>query len=613
MGIIDLKFLSDNDDKKIKKKLIDVINKNNIFIESDCGGQGSCGKCKVKIIKGKVSEITDIEKKILTKYEIEDNIVLSCKRYIYDDVSIELLDNNRKHMEKGEIIKGNSEIEPIVEKIYLELPLPTLNDQRSDVLRITDFLKEKKQVEYEIDVNLIGCLGEILQKSNYKVTVTIFNKEIIKIQEENQQIYNYGIALDIGTTTVAAYLIDLSNGMVIDSKSSLNFQKKYGADVISRINYSIQNETNKITLQQEITSTIDNIIGDIIINNNIDKENISIVSIVGNTTMSHLLIGASVKGISKSPFNPVFSKSIIEKTKLLNIHSLDDKTRFILLPNIGGYVGSDTLGAIISSNMETLKGNTLLIDVGTNCELALKTDNKILVCSTAAGPTFEGANMECGMRASEGAICSCEINLNDDIKVRVIDNNKINTQPIGICGSGYINIISKLIDNKLILPTGRIVKPENLNHISQEIKSRIQKQGKSYEIIFSNNKIDSKNKKVSICQQDISNLQLAKGAVKAAIELLMQEANIDKLDNIFLAGAFGSNLDIKSMKNIKMIPNIEDEKIKIIGNAAGSGAIQIILHKDKYDTMNNLSQTIIHVELANHKDFNKVFTNSLML
>lgn len=606
---INLRILPDNCNKQVEagSKLIDEINKNNIFIETTCGGKGRCGKCKVKILEGEISEITDIERKLLSEKEIDEKIVLACERNILGDTTIEIINKNKDITEKGQIIKSHKNINAIVEKKYLELSLPSLKDPKSDVKRILDYLKEKNNKNYKLDTNLIYELQEILLKHDYKITVTIFNDEIIKIQGNNHENENYAIAIDIGTTTVAAYLINLVNGEIIDTKSNLNLQKKYGADVISRINYSIENEKNKHELQKEISTTIDKIIQKIIDNNKIDKENISIVSMVGNTTMSHLLMGASVKGIARAPFNSVFSDEIIERVSLLNLYTLEQNTRFILLPNIGGYVGSDTLAAIMSGDMKNRKGNILLIDVGTNCELALKTDKEVLVCSTAAGPAFEGANMKYGMRAREGAIYSCHIDLHEDIYIKNIGNFD---NPVGICGSGYINLISKLVQKNIILPQGRIVKPEKLgNDVSRKIKDRINKCDNSYEIILSNND----QKKVSITQQDIANLQLAKAAVRSGIELLMIEGKIDKLDKILIAGAFGSNLDINNIKNIKMIPNIENDKVEIIGNAAGSGAIQILLHKCKYDNMNELFDNIKHVELANHKDFNKIFIDSLML
>lgn len=222
-----LKVLPDNYNIKFEvgSKLIDVINENNISMESACGGNGKCGKCKVIVLEGKISNITENEKKILSKKEINEKIALACERNILGDTTIEIIGKNKDIIEKGEIIKSNKKIESIVKKVYLELPLPSLKDQRSDVKRILDYLKDENNRNYKFDINLIPKLQEVLLEHDYKVTVTIVDDEVIKIQGSNHENTNYGIAIDIGTTTVAAYLIDLINGDIIDIKSNLNLQK----------------------------------------------------------------------------------------------------------------------------------------------------------------------------------------------------------------------------------------------------------------------------------------------------------------------------------------------------------------------------------------------------
>ncbi|MGL4913628.1 MAG: ASKHA domain-containing protein, partial [Romboutsia sp.] len=580
---ITVKILPHDENIKCKKgsNLLHVIMKSNtVHIDNDCAGNGTCGKCKVKLIHGELSEVSASEKKLLSKNEIENNIVLVCERTIIGDVVVEVSDENEYLSGKGEIVrdKYNSQesgkiINGILKKIYIELPKPTLIDHRFHINRIAEELSSRHYNNEKLtyDISIIRNLEETLLQSNYCITATIFDKEIVAIEGNDKSNENYGIVVDLGTTTVAAYLINLNTGQIIDTKSHLNNQKKYGADVISRINYSIQNNENKINLQKKAIETIDIVLNNILIKNNLNKGQIEIIGILGNTTMSHALIGTTINTIGKSPFCGTFRDKIIGKNGYLNLNSLDKNTLFIVFPNIGGYVGSDTLCAIIGSNMTNEEGNILLIDIGTNCEVALKSQDKILVCSTAAGPAFEGGNMKYGMKAGQGAIYDCEID--EDINIKLIYDNKIDsqnnisgTEAKGICGSGYISIVAKLLDEKIIKKQGRIVKPENLgSEISDKIKERIVKKDKSYEICLAEN--------VSLTQDDISNLQLCKGAVKASIELLMKEANIDKLDKIILGGAFGSNLDLESIRRIKMIPDIDDTSIETLGNVAGKGGI----------------------------------------
>lgn len=288
--------------------------------------------------------------------------------------------------------------------------------------------------------------------------------------------------------------------------------------------------------------------------------------------MSHIFLGLMVDGISKAPFTSVFTRNIKFRANNINIKSLPGNTRFIILPNIAGYVISDTLGVAISTDIINRQGNWLALDIGTNCELILKTNERILTCSTAAGPAFEGGNMSCGMRAEPGSVYS--INISDDIYPKTIEDK----EPTGICGSGYIEIVASLLNLNLIKRVGRIKKVQELEgEIPTKILNRIEKTDKGKKIII------DKIGKVYINQEDISNLQLAKVAVKAGIDIMVKEGNIDKLDGVLLAGAFGSNLDVESLKTISMLSHMESEKIETVGNAAGSGAIDVILYKEIYD------------------------------
>ena len=570
-----VKILPDNITKEVYdgKNLLEVIRESGVYIDAICSGKGTCKKCKVRVDK---------------------DIVLACEKKIEKDIEVEIINKDNLGSYKGNVNIEIKNSDPIVTKTYLKIDKPTLKDQESDIERIT----RKFNHQVKIENSIIPKIHDTLIKSDYEITLTIINNTIINIQKNNTENKNYAISIDLGTTTVGGYLIDVCSQMVIDSYSYTNLQKPYGADVISRINFAIQDEQNLEKLQTLAIKSINIVINKLIENKNIYKENINIVSIVGNTTMSHLLLKTTPKGISKSPFNPVFRHMIEGKISELGIKGLSNHTRFILLPNIGGYVGSDTLGVVIGADILNKEGNHLVIDIGTNCEIALKTNKKLLAASTSAGPAFEGANMKCGLRAENGAIYSCEID--KDIYIKTIGDEKAK----GICGSGYIDIVTKLIQNNIIKKQGRILEPNKLN-INDNIKNRIIKEEKQLKIVLDKNDI-------IITQQDISNLQLAKGAIKAAIEILMLEANIDELDNIYLAGAFGSNINIDNLKTIKMIPNIENEKIIILGNGAASGAIKVILSSEIYEKIYNLSKKIEHIELSNHENFQSKFIKGIM-
>lgn len=598
---VNVEILPNNIIKKVAKgtKLIDAIYENEIYIDAVCGGKGKCGKCIVMLVSGNTSNITENEKSILSESDIENNIILACEKIVVDDITIELISKKEESIiNKGSIIKNNLSENSIIIKKNHKLNPPTLKDQASDTQRV---LRELDN-DIEIDISLIPKIHRILDDANYNITTTVFDKKLIKIEKGNCTEKNYAIEIDLGTTTVAGYLVDLNKREVLETYSNANLQRSHGADVISRIDYCIQSDTNLLILKNLAIKTIDIIITKLLESSKIDKEDINVVTILGNTVMSHLLVGVTPIGIARVPFSPVFSKTIKGNIDFLGLRSLDKETNFVLLPNISGYIGSDTLGVIINTDILNKKGNHLAIDVGTNCELVLKTDEKIMVCSTAAGPTFEGANMSCGMRAERGAIYTCYID--DDIHIKTIQDK----EAIGICGSGFIDIVAKLVKKNIIKKQGRILSVDKIEeNISPKVKDRIRKVDNYYKIVLREG-----IEEVSITQLDISNLQLAKGAVRAGIEIMMKQAGITDLDKIYLAGAFGSNLDKESLKIIKMIPDIDNKKIKVVGNAAGSGAVDTLLSKDIYDNLIKIANSIEHVELANHKDFNSQFTKSMM-
>ncbi|MGL5346623.1 MAG: ASKHA domain-containing protein [Peptostreptococcaceae bacterium] len=599
MEYVNIKIHPENIEIKVKKnsKLIDILYENDKHIDAICGGVGICRKCKVRLIKGRTGYLNDNKLKKLSSEEIDSNIILACESIVNEDIEIEL-QTNKNNLTKGEVTKNVTKLNPIVSKKCIKLSHPTLNDRVSDEERILRELEENVQIE----TNLLPKLYNVLNEANYEVTLTIYDKKIINIEKGDCTQENYAIAIDLGTTTVAGYLINLNTGNILSSYSTLNLQKTYGADIISRINYSMEGNENIFKLKKLAIKSIDNIISKLLQSCKISSEDINIIGLIGNTTMSHLLIGTSLEGIAKSPFTPVFTSIVKCNSNFLGIKSLNNEKKCIIFPNIGGYVGSDTLGVVIGTEIINKTGNHLAIDIGTNCELVLKTNDRVLTCSTAAGPAFEGANMKYGMRAEEGAIYSC--NIDDDIEIKII-GNKVEK---GICGSGYIDIIAKLVDKGIIKKQGRILDADKVEEkTNKKIAQRIKKQGNMNKVILS----DSNNEEVSIYQEDISNLQLAKGAVNSGIEIMMEEANVKYLDKIYLSGAFGSNLDIYSLKRIKMIPDIEDCKIEVVGNAAATGLINILISKDIYNELVNITKAIEHMELANHKDFNNKFTKSM--
>lgn len=592
-------------------RLIDVLWDNKIEIDSFCGGIKSCGKCLVKIIRGETTPIIENEKDILSQYQIENNIILACNHYILSDLEIEVLNSSKDIKDTKTFCKGNFDkkrMDPIVEKINIILDTPTMKDSRDDLKRVLEKLNRK----IDFNPNIIRYISDVIRKEEYNVTTTIFDNRLIDIESGNTINNNYAVVIDLGTTTVAGYLVNMNKKAVIANYSFSNLQKKYGADVISRINYTLENKGGLQKMSTLAAESIDEIIKKLIEISKIDYKNIYLILTLGNTVMSHLLTNSNPKGIGRAPFTPVYTNLIKTVTKEIGISQTRDDCNFILLPNIGGYVGSDTVGVIISTDIDEMEGNWIAIDIGTNCELVLKSKDKLLTCSTAAGPAFEGACMSKGMRAESGAIYKFNIDdKNEDIKVNISTIGDVH--PVGICGSGYIDIVSELLKLKVINKNGRLLSKDKISQdVNNELKNRIVKSDKGNKFILKYK--DELHEEISITQHDISQLQLAKGAVRAGIEILLRHANIkeEDLDGILLAGAFGSNIDLGNAVVLGIIPNIGLEKIKAVGNAAGSGGIKAVLSKESLKKSEEIHSKVKHIELSVDKYFSSVFAKAMI-
>lgn len=587
--------INNNDDN-----LLNILRQNEILLYSPCGGNGTCGKCKVQVT-GNINEITEEEKKYLSKEEISRGIRLACKTYILGEAKVYLSDSKLENNSKRNLeSRKQYKIDSIITKKVIRLNAPTLENNIS----ITDCIKDKLG-DIKIDLDI---LIEVSNNIDYykDVTVTLYEDQLIDIEHGNTTDKKYGIAVDIGTTTIACYLIDLNNGRQLEVQSAQNPQIGFGSDIVSRIKYCLENEGGLNNLSNKIRKAIDKLIYEVSKRANVDRRHIYQCVLVGNTTMNHLFWGFNPKSLSKFPFNPVTKDMIIQKAGKIGIENMNNKGKVIFLPNIGGFVGSDTIGAIIASNLINMPNNILLIDLGTNGEIVLSTSTKRYACSTAAGPAFEGARIKNGMQAFSGAID--KVRIEDDLYYTTIDNKP----PKGICGSGLIDIISEFLRVGIIEESGKIVDPDSLDN--KKLSQRIIKKGRRKEVIIAYENETESGQVISIEQKDIREIQLAKAAIRAGINILLKIANIQfkDINNILIAGAFGNYINKESARRIGIFPHIELNKIVLLGNAAGEGA-KIALC-DKAILTNKTKEcclTTKHIELSIHPDFHEEFVDAM--
>jgi len=583
--------------KDNRNNLLDTLNDAGIKIEAICGSKGKCGKCKVIINNPEsVNEITQEEKKVLSEDEIKKGVRLSCLVSVNGDISVKIPESSLQKEQRilCEGVSKKIKFDPCLKIKKIKIQKPALGSEWS----IVDLIKnELKEEDLSIDYLALKKLSKKLTFEKY-IKIIEYNKELIGISDIEQKIY--GIAVDIGTTTVVTYLIDMETGELIDIESILNPQIRYGEDVISRITYSMKNGVDIV--HKAIVNGINLMIGILCERNNISYDSIYEMTAVGNTAMHHIFLNINPKSLSASPFTPVVSNSIDIKSQDMEI-KINPSGIIHLLPIISGFVGADTVGVLLATEIYKKTEISLAIDIGTNGELVLGNKDSMLSCSCAAGPALEGGHLMFGMRASTGAIETVFIEEDTfNTFYKTINNGK----PRGLCGSGIIDVVSEMLRVGLLDSSGKILERDN-----ERIRKNPLNGQKEYVIEWKENTETEKD--IVITASDIREIQLAKGAIMTGINILLEKLKItvDDIENLYLAGAFGNYIDIKNAIRIGLIPDILLDKIKPVGNAAGEGAKMSLLSKEKRIEENIINKKIDYIELAAEKDFNEEFVKSL--
>ncbi|OAA95043.1 ASKHA domain-containing protein [Clostridium coskatii] len=589
--------------------LKEAITAEGLDFDFPCGGMGTCGKCRIKILD-KNLKATEKELKFLEEKELKEGIHLACETKVYSDITVQL---NQKKNEVYNILQSSTKrtftIKPLIEKVYVEVDLPSLDKQKSDLKRLKEKLMQKKPNYKDIKMN-ISVLRELpvkLRQANHHITAVIHGNEIIGIEMGNTENTMLGVAFDIGTTTIVAYLMDLYTGKKLAVSSAMNPQIKFGADVISRTTFANQNENGVKLMQSTLLDVLNKLIEDSVHKANILKENIYAITIVGNTCMHHLFLGLTPKYIAYIPYVPVISETLELKSSDLNLH-INPSGKVFVLPNIAGFVGADTVGVILASEMDKSKDVKLAIDIGTNGEIVLGSSKKLVSCSAAAGPAFEGAQISSGMRGAKGAID--HVSFGESLNYTVIGNEK----PEGICGSALLDIVAGLVRLGIINKRGKLLSPDNfINPNALPFKNNIVTYEGANAFLIVPPSETAHGRAIMLTQNDITSLQLAKGAISAGISILVKKCNINTSDikEVILAGAFGNYMDPHSACTIGLIPPELENKIQLVGNAAGTGSMLALLSNDEYEHSNTIASKVTYIELGAQKDFNREFAHGM--
>jgi len=562
-----------------------------VYINSSCGGDGVCGRCKVVLKNGQV--IAHPSGRISLE-ERKKGFYLACLTTVQSDLEVEIPPESRLDLEKltsEEIdlrLKGlyseSEEIEsaesilgeeifvhsPLATKLYLELPKPNLEDKISDLERLYRQIRRIQDIPImQTGLANIRRLGDLLRSSDWKVTVTLGKRngttEIVLIEPGDTSQKNFGFCFDIGTTTISGQLVDLNTKKVLGTKATYNKQASFGSDVITRIIYA-QEEDGLEKLHHAVIDSMNQMIHELIQEHNIDLNDVNCVLCAGNTTMVHLLLRVEPTYIRREPYVPTANSVPTIRAAEAGI-KINPRGLLSCVPGVSSYVGGDTAAGVLSCGLDEEEALSILIDIGTNGEIVLGNKDFLVACSASAGPAFEGSGVSCGMRASKGAIQKAAINPADfQVKYSTIQD----ILPRGICGSGYIDIISEMLRVGIIDKSGKI-KAGNSKRI------RNSKYGKEFVVVFKDESDSTSD--IVITEADIENIKRAKAAIYAATAILVKHMGLglSQVNKIFVAGGFGTYIDVANAINIGLLPDLDKSRFIFVGNSSLAGARSVLL------------------------------------
>lgn len=594
-------------------------------VESVCGEARICGKCKVKLEEGfferygitshpqNLSPFIEEEEKFIQDAERGEGYRLGCVAQIRGDVLIFVPEESRaqKQVVRKAATERSIDLKPAVSLYFVELPHPTFYDPLGDFDRLKRALNKKYNLtSLDIDYHTLLKLPGVLRQGGWKVTVaTWMEKEIIDIKPGKKE-DTYGLAIDVGTTTVAGYLCDLRSGKLIATESMMNPQVTYGEDVMSRITFAMTHQDGLERMHRSIIDGLNRLIHNATNGCGLSPEDILEITIVGNTAMHHLLLKINPEYLGIPPFPPATHQSIDIKARDLGLE-VHPSANVHILPIEAGFVGADNVGVLIAEEPYNQDEMVLIIDIGTNGELVMGNRKKLISSSCATGPALEGAHIKFGMRAAQGAIERIRIDPETlEVNFKVIGQEYWHSdlkivRAKGICGSGIIDVMAELYRNGIIDKSGRFRKS------IQSPRLRIFDGRPEFVIAWKHE--TSVGKDITITQQDVRNVQLAKGALYTGAKLMMKRLGIEKLNKVILAGAFGSYIDTEEAMVLGMFPDCDLKHVYTVGNAAGDGARIALLNRAKRTEAEEIAKRVEYIELTIEEDFKNEFMESMQI
>jgi uncharacterized 2Fe-2S/4Fe-4S cluster protein (DUF4445 family) len=593
--------------------LFDAASWNGIAIDSTCGGHGTCKKCRVRF-KADAPLPTSLDLRAYTPQEIKDGWRLACRTPALSDADVEVPPLTTRP--KAALVGVGRQVilRPAVSKRYLELAEPSLADQVTDLERVLGALTDLDPVA---DLAVLRTLGTTLRQSDFKVTAVVADETLIAVEPGDTTERAFGLAFDLGTTTVVATLLDLTAGTPVAVESMLNKQQPFGADVIARISATMLDPAARDKLRQLAQETLAELSAAVCAAGGVRPAEVYEVALAGNATMVHLVLGIDPEPLGVAPF--ILSARLLPEVRARDLGvPAHPQARAVVFPAFGAYVGGDITAGLLASGMDRDPRVRLFIDIGTNCEIVLGGRDWLLATAAPAGPAFEGASIRCGMRAADGAIEAVAVTEDGDLKLTVIGD----TDPKGLCGSGLVDAVAALADAGLIDESGRFAQVEELERFlykeevrdpARRLADRLTMVGKERVFVLHWSADRNPASSVYLSQRDIRELQFAKAAIATGWRILLEEANleIEDIKQVLLAGSFGSYLNAKSAIRIGLVPDVGTRRIIAAGNVAGEGAKMALLSVRDRAAALALLEEVNYVELSDRPDFNDRFIATL--
>ena len=601
----------------------------NVDIDSVCGARGICGRCQIFVSEGEFAKfgitstadslepITAPELKFAERRGLKPGRRLSCHTKVLNDIVVDVPAESQVHhqMVRKDAEHHDIDINPLVRLYYVEVQEPDMHDPSGDLRRLLNALEADWQLlNLSYDVALLATIQPILRVGNWGVTVAVRQGEQIVALWPGLKDRIFGVAVDVGSTTIAAHLCNLSSGEVVASSGVMNPQIRFGEDLMSRVSYVMMNPGGEVDMTNAVREAINGLVTDLVKQAECETADLLEITFVANPIMHHLLLGINPIELGGAPFALATDMAVNILARDMGVN-LNSQARAYLLPCIAGHVGADTAGMVLAEEPYNHDEMTLLVDVGTNAEIVLGNRHRLVACSSPTGPAFEGAQISCGQRAAAGAIeriridpvtleprfqvISCELWSDEE----GFDAATEKTGITGICGSGIIEVVAEMYLAGVITQDGVV------DGSLAATNPRIQPDGRtfSYEIMPSTETRGA----VKIMQNDIRAIQLAKAALYAGVKLLMQYQQVDKVDRIRFAGAFGSHIDVKYAMVLGLIPDCALNEVSSAGNAAGTGARIALLNEASRVEIEQVVRSIEKIETAVEPDFQQLFIDAM--